>query len=306
MRICFGKDANRRFVRQDRAQKLASSTVAVGRLVGRASQVDILLLLCYNKSMSLGSELATPHEGQPPLLDVEIKNDVYEPYSTFGVDVERLTALATDPEGPIRLTTDEVQDVLVEYDGKGHVGSLGVTATGAGTHGNLFEAIRNGRAGRPVSTVRASVGVRTSLDLRTPEEIESTTVHELVHVRQIKRDAMSLKLGLFMMKAGLVSGAIGVPQAVEALIQRDLPTLGFIVTGAIGALGGLRAGYQLAPHEREARKAQKETPYQGIVTAERNPDFVTREEKAEIDNEKSKLELQLALQELRKARRGET
>lgn len=255
--------------------------------------------------MALDPALSPPSQEQPPLIDIEVKDEVYEPYSTFNVDINRLTALATDPEGPIRLTPDEVQDVLVEYDGKGHVVSLGVTATGAGTHGNLFEAIRNGRAGRPASTVRASVGVRTNLDLRTPEEIESTTVHELVHARQIKRDAMSLKVGLFMMKAGLVSGAIGVPQAVEALIQRDLPTLGFIVTGVIGALSGLRAGYQLAPHEREARNAQKETPYQGIVTAERNPDFVTKQEKADMDNERSKEELRLAMQQLRQTRRGE-
>lgn len=209
---------------------------------------------------------------------LDVKESVQPVYSEFDVDAARLTAFATDLEGPLSLSEHEVGLTLVQYDGDPRV--LSYRSTSPGIIQNLRDHIS-------LKTTRVSVGTRTFTKSRTPEEIEKTTIHELVHVRQLKRGAMSLKIGLFMQKVGLIGGALGLPAAIEAITNRDLHTTGIVASGLFGAISGWLTAYQLSPHEIEARRVAKATPYMGIVTGTINPAYESFKEKEDRKNAES-------------------
>jgi len=85
---------------------------------------------------------------------------------------------------------------------------------------------------------------------------------------------LSVKLGHMMMVAGMIGGGAAAPTMEAVITHRPNPIV-LVLCMAAGAIAGVRGGYQLAPHEREARKVERGVPYQGIVTGTPNPNFET-------------------------------
>lgn len=87
---------------------------------------------------------------------------------------------------------------------------------------------------------------------RTPVEINQTLDHELEHVAQADRGDVAPVIGNLAIWGGLIGGAIVANRAITKRTTRLAPRIAATV---IGGLIGNRVGYQLAPHERQARSA---------------------------------------------------
>jgi hypothetical protein len=88
-------------------------------------------------------------------------------------------------------------------------------------------------------------------------------VHELVHVRQIRRQEHSIKAGYAtitgLSEAGFIAGS--------ALTYLDSHSFALAAgVGIYAAVGGIGLGYSIAPHEREARRIARQAEYMGIIT----------------------------------------
>lgn len=245
-----------------------------GRLTGRARQIDFNTFLWYyfsalSKPMSGPNnnlDAPPPQEGLPPVVTPE-DGDAF--YSNFHIDPDKLAAFATNPEGPIGLSIEDLSRVPVAFDAKPRVFTYGSTRDPSVA---LIGPRLNIRDGLAPDAIPVKVGIRTARKVLSPEKIESTLVHELRHVKQVAHREKSLKRGKTLMMSAYLTGAYGIPAAMEAINGGKSLSLGDLAIGGLcGALGGLSVGYKLAPHEREARKAAKETPYQGIVTGTPSP-----------------------------------
>ena len=213
---------------------------------------------------------------------VDAQPRVASVFSEFDIDTERAVAFATDPEAPIGLAPDDVGQILVDATAKRLP-----RARGSMLPPVLWRRRRNVKDGLDPDAVGVKLSVTTPTAVRTPEEIEKTFIHELVHVRQWRLRELSLKLGIAVMEVATIGGGAAMPVAVDALHESSSSPSRTILSATVGLLLGYRTGYQLAPHEREARKIARETPYSGIVTGTRNPESESLDEKIQRKHDRT-------------------
>jgi len=208
---------------------------------------------------------------------IRINPEVQSVYSSLAIDAEALALFATDPEGPIRLTPEDLAFAPIEIDGRHRLARSGTVQLPR----RWGQKNKNEAAGYPRDALVVNVGVEQLGDIAKPEKIEEVLTHELIHVRQIRKKEASRWLGPVVVKICTLTGAEAVPVGVYEGFARGLNwhtnvplgvILGLLVSAA-GAVSGYRVGYWLAPNEREARKLAATTPYRGIITGEPNPDY---------------------------------
>ena len=113
----------------------------------------------------------------------------------------------------------------------------------------LFRGTNEDNKGRG-SVIRVGTRLR-GRDL-TPEEINHTIDHELVHVAQTDRGDFAPIIGNLAIWGGLIGGAVTANRSISKRTKRLIPRVAFT---AVGGVIGNRIAYQLAPHERQARSA---------------------------------------------------
>lgn len=210
------------------------------------------------------AESTTDTQPTAELFPIDIEHRVNDVYEDFVFNQEKLTEFATDPEGVLALNTEDLSRINIAFDAKPRRLAAGIITD---PNVPILGPLLNTRAGLAPDAMRIRVGARTKKKIRTPEEIESTLVHELRHAKQISHKEDSLRRGKAIMVSMYLGGALGVPAALEVISGgEDVNPGSLALSGLFGAVLGLIAGYKIAPHEREARKASKETPYMGIVT----------------------------------------
>jgi hypothetical protein len=239
---------------------------------------------------------------------IAIHEGVHTGHSEFLIDEELLRATATDPNGSIRLSDADLTTTPLGFYGRESMLSAGETID----PGTLQGRRRNVRKGYPADSTAVEVETQSKAGLISQEDIESVLIHELVHVRQIKRREWSVRLGVPFIKISTLAGGIGAPVGANALMEtaahKGVSPLLLAVAGVAGAITAFRASYQIAPHEIQARKAQRNTPYLGIVKATPNPDYESPHERAKREEAETRKDLREAwalLKEIRAENREE-
>ncbi len=218
--------------------------------------------------------------GLESTLVVDIKPGVEPIYPDFSIDEQKAAEFATAPDGPIHLAPDG-PGVSIVTDAKPRKILGGAVFDTSTRLGRLENRLVNGSDDTVIR-----VGVRRAHRVKTPEQIEAIIKHELTHIRQIRDGDPRVRVGKAVIGMTTWLGGVAGP-TIEAITQKDLNLLLVAASGLYGAIAGYGVGCRLAPHEREARRIERETPYQGIVTGTRDPSFESLHEKVQRKQQES-------------------